>query len=138
MSVRGALIAAVILGTLSLPTTGHSADFTCNGLVRTGQKLICPGFEPNWAIELACTGGAMTSNVIDAFSGASIETTPGSVSFSTENPWTFSTDTGVAGAIAYTPGACQDEAEIVHDFTFTPTAAPGLSGPFFPFCCRIE
>jgi hypothetical protein len=25
----------------------------------------------------------------------------------------------------------------VRDFTFTPTAAPGLSGPFFPFCCRV-
>jgi hypothetical protein len=26
----------------------------------------------------------------------------------------------------------------VRDFTFTPTAAPGLSEPFFPFCCRIR
>ena len=41
-------------------------------------------------------------------------------------------------SIAYTPGGCTDESDAVRDFTFTPTAAPGLSEPFFPFCCRIR
>jgi hypothetical protein len=138
MSARGALIPAIVLGVMCAPAAVDAADFSCNGLVPIGQKMICAGFEPNWAVELVCAGGTMTSNFLDAFSGDGIITTPGSVSFSSANPWTFSTSTGVAGSIAYTPGACQDEGDNIHDFTFTPTAAPGLGGPFFPFCCRIE
>ena len=43
----------------------------------------------------------------------------------------------VRGTIAATPGGCTDESDAVRDFTFTPTAAPGLSPPFHSFCCRI-
>ncbi len=128
--------AALLLGLQSAPLS--AADYSCNGLVPFGQKMICPGFEPNWAVELVCAGPQMTSTFIDAFSGGAIQTTPGSVAFSSENPWTFETSHPVTGSIAYTPGGCTDEGDNVHDFTFTPTGAPGLSGPFFPFCCRLE
>lgn len=116
----------------------QAADLSCNGLVPSGQRMICPGFEPNWAVELICGSGGMSANFIDAFSGDGIQTTPGTVTFSSQNPWGFSTSHGIAGSIAYTPAGCTDEGDFVHDFTFTPTAAPGLTGPFFPFCCRIE
>ncbi len=125
--------------TLLLGATGaQAADYSCNGLVVTGQKMTCSGFEPNWAIELTCNGATMSSAFIDAFSGNSIQTTPGTVAFSSQDPWTFQTSHPVAGTIAATPGGCTDEGDNVHDFTFTPAAAPGLSGPFFPFCCRLE
>jgi hypothetical protein len=100
--------------------------------------MICAGFEPNWAVELACKGATMRSAFIDAFSGDTIATTSGTVTFSSQNPWIFTTSHPVSGTIAYTPGGCTDEGDNVHDFTFTPTAAPGLAGPFYPFCCRIE
>jgi hypothetical protein len=138
MSRRKALISAVFLGAVAAPSAVAAADFSCEGLVPPGQKMICSGFEPNWAVELVCGDSTMTSNFVDAFSGASIITTPGSVSFSSQNPWVFTTSTGVTGSVAYTPAGCQDESDRIHDFTFTPTAAPGLNGPFFPFCCRIE
>jgi hypothetical protein len=114
-----------------------AADLSCNGLIAPGQKMICSGFEPNWALELQCNG-EMSSAFIDAFSGDSIQTTPGTVAFLSMNPWQIETSHPVTGTIAYTPGGCQDESDAVRDFTFTPTAAPGLSGPFFPFCCRVE
>lgn len=129
------LAAAFSITIAALPAS--AADFTCNGLVPLGQKMICPGFEPNWAVELICDGETMTSNFIDAFSG-DITETPGTVTFLSENPWQFETSHPVTGSIAYTPAGCTDEGDNVHDFTFTPTGAPGLSGPFFPFCCRIE
>ena len=99
--------------------------------------MICSGFEPNWAIKLTCGGAGMTADFIDAFSGAGIQTTPGTVTFSSADPWTFETSHPVKGTIAATPGGCTDESDAVRDFTFTPTAAPGLSGPFFSFCCRV-
>ena len=114
-----------------------AADLSCNGLLAPGQTMICAGFEPNWAVELTCNG-SMSSNFIDAFSGDTIQTTPGSVTFNSQNPWQFATSHPVTGTIAYTPAGCTDESDRVHDFTFTPTAAPGLSGPFYPFCCRIK
>lgn len=120
-----------------LPPAALAADLSCNGLLETGQTLICSGFEPNWALELSCDGG-MNSSFIDAFSGDGIQTTPGSVSFASENPWRLETSHPVRGSIAYTPGGCTDESDAVRDFTFTPTAAPGLSEPFYPFCCRIK
>lgn len=138
MAIPRTLVATVAFGILFAAPRADAADFSCNGLVPIGQKMICSGFEPNWAVALVCADADMSSNFIDAFSGDGIVTTPGSVSFSTQNPWTFSTSTGVEGSIAYTPGSCQDEGDNTHDFTFTPTAAPGLDGPFFPFCCRIE
>jgi hypothetical protein len=113
-----------------------AADYACEGLVPVGQKMICSGFEPNWAIEFTCNDQT-SSNFIDAFSGDDIQTTPGTVTFSSQDPWTFETSHPVRGTIASTPGGCTDESDAVRDFTFTPTAAPGLSGPFFPFCCRV-
>ena len=83
-------------------------------------------------------GSTVTLNFVDGVSGSGITRTPGLVSFSSENPWSFSAGTGVAGKIADTPAACRDEGDNIHDFTFRPTLAPGLGEPFFPFCCRIE
>lgn len=134
--LRQTLLAATLVAA-GAPT--FAADYSCEGgLVPAGQKLICSGFEPNWAIEFTCDGATADANFIDAFSGDSIQTTPGSVTFSSQDPWTFETSHPVKGTIASTPGGCTDESDAVRDFTFTPTAAPGLSGPFFPFCCRIQ
>ena len=129
-------LAATAVSSFVLLQPAFAADFSCNGLVPTGQKMVCAGFEPNWAIELICHGDTMGSNFIDAFSG-NITETEGMVVFQSENPWTFETEHPVSGTIAYTPAGCTDEGDNVHDFTFTPTGAPGLSGPFFPFCCRL-
>ena len=115
-----------------------AADYACEGgLVPAGETMICSGFEPNWAIKLTCNGQTMSSTFVDAFSGSSVQETPGTVTFSSNDPWTFETSHPVRGTIAATPGGCTDESDAVRDFTFTPTAAPGLSGPFFPFCCRV-
>ena len=135
---RRALTALAAIAVAASSGTAPAADYTCNSLVSFGQKMICPGFEPNWAVELLCEGPQMTSTFIDAFSGGDITTTPGTVTFSSEDPWAFETSHPVTGSIAYTPAGCTDEGDTVHDFTFTPTGAPGLSGPFFPFCCRLE
>lgn len=123
--------------TLSHPAASLAADLSCNGLLETGQTMICSGFEPNWALELSCDGG-MSANFIDAFSGDSIQSTLGSITFATENPWQLETSHPVTGSIAYTPGGCTDESDAVRDFTFTPTGAPGLPGPFYSFCCRMK
>lgn len=138
MQIQTTILYTSLFAAIVTAAPATAADYTCNGLVPLGQKMVCPGFEPNWAIELICDGEAMTSNFIDAFSGAEITETPGSVSFSAENPWTFETSHPVTGSIAYTPGACTDEGDNVYNFTLTPSGAPGLSPPFFPFCCRFE
>jgi hypothetical protein len=130
--------ALILAAALASPHAAPASDLSCNRLVVSGQKLICSSFEPNWAIELACVGGDMRANFIDAFSGGSVVTTPGSVDFASEDPWQLQTSHGVAGTLAATPGGCTDESDAVRDYTFTPTAAPGLSGPFHPFCCRLE
>ena len=127
----------VLAVTLAASGSAFAADYSCEGLVPAGQRMICSGFEPNWAVELVCNGGAMSANFIDAFSGDGIQTTSGTVTFSSQDPWTFETSHPVRGTIAATPGGCTDESDAVRDFTFTPTAAPGLSGPFNSFCCRI-
>jgi hypothetical protein len=129
-----ALCMAFALG-FSLPS--HAADLSCNALIEAGQTMICSGFEPNWALEITCNGD-VASNFIDAFSGDGIQTTPGTIVFASEDPWRLETSHPVTGSIAYTPDGCTDESDRVSDFTFTPTGAPGLPGPFFPFCCRIE
>ena len=129
-------LAAVLAFTVSAPL--HAADFTCGGLVPIGQKMICSGFEPNWAVELVCAGQDMTSTFIDAFSGNTIVTTPGTVAIASWDPWVFTTSHGIKGSIAMTPAGCTDESDAVRDFTFSPTAVPGLTGPFHPFCCRIQ
>ncbi|MEW9804879.1 hypothetical protein ABUE31_02620 [Mesorhizobium sp. ZMM04-5] len=127
----------VLAATVAAAPAAFGADYSCEGLVPAGQRLICSGFEPNWAIEFTCDGASMSASFIDAFSGADIQTTPGTVAFSSHDPWTFETSHPVKGSIAATPGGCTDESDAVRDFTFTPTSAPGLSGPFFPFCCRV-
>lgn len=127
----------MLAAAFAMPNAASTADLSCNRLLETGQTMICSGFEPNWALELSCNGG-MTANFIDAFSGDGIQTTPGSIRFSSEDPWQLETSHAVSGSIAYTPGGCTDESDRVSDFTFTPSAAPGLSEPFYPFCCRIE
>jgi hypothetical protein len=127
----------VLALTVAHPAALMAADMSCSRLLEPGQKMICSGFEPNWALEITCNGGT-ASNFIDAFSGDGIQTTPGSISFAGEDPWQLETSHPVTGSIAYTPAGCTDESDRVSDFTFTPTGAPGLSGPFFPFCCRIE
>ncbi len=123
--------------TAAHPAALMAADMSCNRLLEPGQKMICSGFEPNWALEIICNGEA-ASNFIDAFSGDGIQTTPGSIGFASEDPWQLATSHPVTGSIAYTPNGCTDESDRVSDFTFTPTGAPGLSEPFFPFCCRVE
>jgi hypothetical protein len=134
-----AILRPTVLAATLIAAQGSAlaADYSCEGLVPSGQRMICSGFEPNWAVELTCSGSTMSANFIDAFSGDSVQTTPGTVTFSSQDPWTFETSHPVRGSIAATPGGCTDESDAVRDFTFTPTAAPGLSGPFFPFCCRI-
>lgn len=127
-----------IVATFTAIGPAPAADYSCDGLVVAGQRMICSGFEPNWAIEFTCSGSTMSSAFIDAFSGSGIQTTSGTVTFSSQDPWTFATSHPVTGSIAATPGGCTDEGDNIHDFTFTPTGAPGLSGPFFPFCCRVE
>jgi hypothetical protein len=129
--------ALMLAAALVIPNIASAADMSCNRLLEPGQKMICSGFEPNWALELTCNGG-MDANFIDAFSGDGIQTTPGSIGFLSEDPWQLETSHPVRGTIAYTPGGCTDESDRVSDFTFSPTAAPGLSEPYYPFCCRIE
>ncbi|NGO50642.1 hypothetical protein G6N73_05520 [Mesorhizobium camelthorni] len=136
--MRATSIVPAIMSILGFTAPAMAADVSCNGLVTSGDTMICSGFEPNWAVELSCVGGTMQSSFIDAFSGDGIQTTPGTVVFSSEDPWTFETSHGISGTIAATPGGCTDESDAVRDYTFTPTAAPGLSGPFFPFCCRMR
>ncbi len=115
-----------------------AADLSCNGLVPIGNTMSCPGFEPNWSVELGCSDEGISSVFVDAFSGAEIVKTPGSVTFHSENPWGFDTEQGVAGVIAYTPDGCQDESDRTFDFTLTTSALPGYSGEIAPICCRIE
>jgi len=132
------LTAALSLSLISLALPAGAADISCNNLVPLGAKMICPGFEPNWAVEFICAGEEMTSNFVDAFSGSEITNTPGSVTFLSEKPWGFNTDHGISGLVAYTPGACQDESDRLFDFTLTTTAVPGYTGQVAPICCRIE
>src|SRR5262249_11192379 len=108
----------IVLFALAAPA--EAADMSCNGLVPFGQKMICAGFEPNGALELVCAGETMTANFVDAFSGSEITRTPGSVALTSSNPWTLTTSHGVSGSLAYTPAGCHDDADNVHDFTFTP------------------
>jgi len=135
MLVRSLALASALALLPALPA--GAADLACNGLLQPGQTMVCSGFEPNWALELSCYG-EVSSTFVDAFSGDTIQRTPGDVTFLSENPWQLETDHPVTGTIAYTPGGCQDESDRTFDFTFTPTGAPGLNPPFFPFCCRIE
>lgn len=132
---RLCIAAGLLLGSVSV---AQAADFFCNNLVPSGSKMICPGFEPNWAVEFVCSGTVMRSNFIDAFSGSEITTTPGSVTFLSQDPWQFDTTHGVGGVVASTPGACQDESSRFFDYTLTTTSVPGFSGPVPSICCRIQ
>ncbi len=115
-----------------------AADFSCNGLVPIGNTMICPGYEPNWAVKLSCTEEGMSSAFVDAFSGADIVETPGRVAIHSENPWGIDTEHGLTGLIAYTPDGCLDASDRSFDFTFTANSVPGYSGQVAPICCRIE
>lgn len=119
-------------------TPASAADFSCNGLVPLGNTMICPGFEPNWAVKLNCTEDGLSSVFVDAFSGADIVETPGRIAIHSENPWGIDTEHGLTGVIAYTPDGCQDASDRIFDFTLTATAVPGYSGHVAPICCRIE
>lgn len=129
---------ALTLSLIALAPPAGAADISCNGLVPPGAKMICPGFEPNWAVELLCGSEGMSSNFVDAFSGDDVVVTPGDVTFISENPWGFSTSHGVSGLISHTPGACQDESDRTFDFTLTTNAVPGYTGQVAPICCRLE
>ena len=134
----GLRLAIPVMASLTASAPLMAADLSCEGLVPAGQSMICSGFEPNWAVELTCNGSTMDASFIDAFSGTDIQTTSGAAAFSSSDPWTFGTSHGIRGTIAATPGGCTDASDAVFDFTFTPEAAPGLSEPFFPFCCRYR
>ena len=134
-----AIFFSILLGLLaSSAAPAAAADLSCNQLVPSGGKMICPGFEPNWALELECDQGELTANFIDAFSGDDIVTIAGEISILSDDPWGFSTSHGVEGLISRTPGACQDESDRIFDLTLTTDAIPGYSGQIAPICCRIE
>jgi hypothetical protein len=90
MSRRRLSAIMLLAAPLMLPVSAQAADLSCNNLISSGQRMICAGFEPNWALTLSCSGTAMSSTFIDAFSGDLTET-PGTVSFASENPWVLST-----------------------------------------------
>lgn len=66
MSARLLSALAALSAIVALPAT--AADLSCNNLISSGQKMICAGFEPNWALTLSCSGTAMSSTFMDAFS----------------------------------------------------------------------
>lgn len=139
MSVRRQFTTTMLLAAAAAMPAG-AADVSCEGLVVTGQKLTCSSFEPNWALEFTCGGRTMNATFIDAFSGDSIQTTPGTASFTSQDPWAFTTSHGVAGSIEHSPGGCTDESGAARDFTLTPSALPPGSPnvQMHPFCCRME
>lgn len=138
IAVRPRAVSALAASLIATAGPALAADYSCNNLVPAGSTMICPGFEPNWAIELICEEPVMSSNYIDAFTGDEITETPGNAMVSGENPWTFTTSHGIEGTIAYTPGACQDESDRFTDFTLTTTAQPDFEGTIPDICCRIE
>lgn len=135
---RTSLFLATILSVPLAIDHGQAADLSCNGLVPDSSKLICPGFEPNWGVELLCNGTTMSANYLDAFTGDGIQSTPGTVTFATQDPWAFETSHGISAEIAYTPAACIDEGDYVHDFTMITIVQPDYSGPITEICCRME
>ena len=58
---KSAILAAALVGAIVIPLQTYAADVMCNNLVPGGAKMICPGFEPNWAVEFPCNGPVMTS-----------------------------------------------------------------------------
>lgn len=133
-----AFILIILISLFASAAPAGAADLSCVQLVPSGVKLICPGFEPNWAIELECNQGELTANYIDAFSGDDIVTLAGEVTILSQDPWGFSTSHGVEGLISRTPGACQDESDRIFDLTLTTDAIPDYSGQIAPICCRLE
>ncbi len=128
----------LLFGFLSPVAPASAADLTCNQLVPSGAKMICPGFEPNWALELVCEQGELTANYVDAFSDEDIIVTAGDITLLSEDPWGVSTSHGVEGLITRTPQACQDESDRIYDLTLTTDAIPGYTGQIAPICCRLE
>lgn len=136
MPQRRMLLAALPLALAA--SFSHASDYSCNNLVPAGSRMICPGFEPNWAIVLICEEPVMSSNYIDAFSGDGITETPGNAMVTSENPWQFTTSHGIAGSIAATPTGCQDASGRFLDFTLTVSEQPYYDGMLTEICCRIE
>ena len=135
---KPAILFSVLIGFFAPAMPVGAADLSCNQLVPSAAMLICPGFEPNWALQLKCTQGEMKANFVDAFSQDDIVITPGDITFLSENPWGFSTSHGVEGLIERTPQACQDESDRIFDLTLTTDVIPGYSGQIAPICCRFE
>ena len=116
-----------------------AADVSCDGLVVTGQADL---------LELRAELGAGVHllrpvderDLHRRSSGNDIETTPGTVTFTTQDPWAFTTSHGIAGSISQGPGVCTDESGAARDYGLTPTALPPGSPnvQMHPFCCRME
>lgn len=126
-------------GTLDRNREGGSRrtpDSACNGLIPSGARMVCSGFEPNWAVVFVCRRSTLSADFVDP---VELKSAPGTVRFLSQNPWEFNTSHGVVGSIASTPAACIDDDGSVLDFTATPQVVPGLSGrPQSYVCCRIQ
>ncbi len=133
-----ALVFSLFLCSLLPAAPAGAADLSCNQLVPGGAKMICPGFEPNWALELVCQQGELTANFVDAFSQEDIVVSAGDITFLSDDPWGFSTTHGVEGLISRTPQACQDESDKIYDLTLTTDAIPGYTGDIPAICCRFQ
>jgi hypothetical protein len=139
MSIRALVLSAIVMGSAGGLLPASAADLSCDGLVVTGQKLVCSSFEPNWSLEFTCGGRTMHATFIDAYSGSSIQTTPGTATFSSQDPWNFTTSHGIAGSIEMSPGGCTAESGEPRDYTLTPTALPpGPTVQMHPFCCEMK
>jgi hypothetical protein len=107
----------------------------CANLIAPGARMYCSGFEPNWAVGFTCTGSGLAADFTDP---ATLKPTPGTVRFSSQNPWAFKTSHGVEGIVVHAPGRCRDEADQVFDYSLFATAVPGLRSPIAQICCRVE
>lgn len=117
------------------PDQPGRANAACAGLVPHQRRMICSGFEPNWAITIECSIARMAARFIDPLT---LQSRPGNITVTGQNPWQIETSHGVIGVIAFTPKGCQDESETTFDFTMRATKVPGVSGRIYPVCCRIE
>lgn len=117
------------------PEQPGGANAACAGLVPQQGRMVCSGFEPNWAITIECRNSRPTASFVDPLT---LQSHPGSVTVTGQHPWLIETNHGVVGVIAFTPNGCPDESERVFDFTMRASKVPGLSGRIYPICCRVE